>query len=196
MANQSSGRDYFRLSKLLNEYCRIFLSRPSSTVWTIFRSTKGIPLIFQLGWKVDICTFLVICGRLTNSSGRERKTCLKSNKILLRMWEKWRNIVSLCIMDSNQYNDFLMYLETCVVPIGLPIQYKNFLMLLETYVSLFWPFRHCFRVCFIIKHVLVDYYIRLIGLQLKRCPLVLFRGDYMYYFYGCKFWQLWWWWFE
>ena len=63
----------------------------------------------------------------------------------------------LMYYDSDQYNDFLMYLETCVVAIGWPIQYKDFLMLLETYVSLFWLFMHCFRVCFIIRHVLVDY---------------------------------------
>jgi len=36
----------------------------------------------------------------------------------------------LMYYDSDQYNDFLMYLETCVVAIGLPIQYKDFLILL------------------------------------------------------------------
>jgi len=35
--------------------------------------------------------------------------------------------------DSDQYNDFLMYLETCVVAIGLPIQYKDFLMHMWVY---------------------------------------------------------------
>jgi hypothetical protein len=37
------------------------------------------------------------------------------------MCEKWRNIVSLCIMDSNQQKDSLMLLETCVAAIDLPI---------------------------------------------------------------------------
>jgi hypothetical protein len=40
---------------------------------------------------------------------------------MLGMYENWKNIVSLCIMDSNQYKGFLMLLEACVSAIDLPI---------------------------------------------------------------------------
>ena len=35
------------------------------------------------------------------------------------MCEKWRNIVSLCIMNSSQQKDSLMLLQTCVAAIDL-----------------------------------------------------------------------------
>jgi hypothetical protein len=55
--NRSLRRIYFRWSKLLDEYCQIYLSGPSSTVRTISRAIKGILLRFLLDWKIDIHTF-------------------------------------------------------------------------------------------------------------------------------------------
>ena len=46
-------------------------------------------------------------------------------------------------------------------------------------LSLFWLIKHCFRVCFSVRLVLVDYQIWLIGLQSKRGLLRLFRGVYI-----------------
>jgi hypothetical protein len=75
---------------------------------------------FQLGWKVDIHIFPVICGIHANSFERERTTCLKLEPKYVRNVH-WRNIFSLCIMDSSQYKGSLMLLEICVEAIDLLI---------------------------------------------------------------------------
>jgi hypothetical protein len=47
--------------------------------------------------------------------------CLNQDWNLLILCENWSNIVSLCIIDSSQYKDSLMRLETCMIDIGLPL---------------------------------------------------------------------------
>ena len=54
--NLNIVRDYIMRSKLLDKSYQIYLSRPLSTVWTIFSVTERILLIYQLGWKIYIHT--------------------------------------------------------------------------------------------------------------------------------------------
>jgi hypothetical protein len=74
----NSGIYYFRWSKLLHKSCQICQTRSSCTVEDIFRATSGILLQFKLRWKLEILRFSIIYGRHSNSSKRERTTCLKS----------------------------------------------------------------------------------------------------------------------
>jgi hypothetical protein len=74
----SSGTYYFKRSNLLDKSCQICQTRPLYTIWDISRDTSGIVLRFKLGWKLDIPSFPTIYVRPSNSSRRERTTCLKS----------------------------------------------------------------------------------------------------------------------
>jgi hypothetical protein len=50
---------------------------PLATIRSISWALEGVSFWFYLGWKIDICTFSTIYGRLVNSFRWERTTCLK-----------------------------------------------------------------------------------------------------------------------
>lgn len=62
-----------------------------------------------MSWKIDICTFPSIYGRLANSSGRKKTTCLKSR---LKSARNARELEKHCFLMYCEFQSIQGFLNT------------------------------------------------------------------------------------